>query len=120
MSDRKGLSIAFLRIAELATASGLEKGAITRMYGAWRYKLITDDRWEFAVNGHKEAVVSPLLPNTNIEPFEAYVEYNGWPFATIGPYGGQMGAGELANEDTFIEALEKEIRHYGAEVEELV
>jgi hypothetical protein len=38
------------------------------------------------------------------------VLFNGWPFAFFDPYGGSFGFGELANIDTFCEALEAAAR----------
>ena len=37
------------------------------------------------------------------------VWFNGWLAGMIDPYGGVIAAGELANEDTFIEAIDKKI-----------
>lgn len=38
------------------------------------------------------------------------VWFNGWLAGMLDPYGGVIAAGDLANEDTFIEAIEKKLR----------
>lgn len=101
------LSEAFVRIAELGTTV---PGAapLHRHEGAWVYRF-TDaggNEWGLAVNGHKHAVPDTLLDLASpIEALTALVSFNGWPFGILDPFGGQMGAGELANEDAFIAAL---------------
>ena len=64
--------------------------------------MTVDDRWVVKVNGHREQVES-------VPPFSALLEFNGWPAGIIDPFGGTIAAGELANEDTFIAAMEAAI-----------
>lgn len=107
------LSAAFVLIAQLALVAGNGQ-AINRLPGAWSYAFTSTDergaewRWQIAVNGHREPVLNPFAVRTTIDPFDAHVHVNGWPFAVINPYGGSMGHGEGANEDTFIAAIEAE------------
>lgn len=101
------LSEAFVRIAELGTTV---PGAapLHRHEGAWLYRFTdaSGNEWGLAVNGHKYAVPDTLLDLASpIEPLTALVTFNGWPFGVLDPFGGQMGAGEIANEDAFIAAL---------------
>lgn len=113
MSDDREISIAFTRIAELALLSRHGE-SIRSCSGAWTYRFTDANgyEWAIAVNGHKEAVASPLSegkPDTMVAPLNALVYFNGWPFGILDPFGGAMGAGEAANEDTLIAALESEI-----------
>lgn len=100
------LSEAMAAIALLAVLSG---GApINRLPGPWTYEFTHGDwHWQIAVNGHREPVPSPWS-TVLIDPFEAHVYVNGWPFGILSPYGGRLGAGTGANEDTFIAALDAE------------
>lgn len=49
------------------------------------------------------------------DDYQAKVTWCGWPAGIITPNGGVIAAGECANEDTFIEAIEAEL---GCGVEE--
>ena len=64
---------------------------------------VVDKQWEFAVAG-KEKVT---LNGTNLDPFHFAIWFNGWPAGIGNPFGGEMAAGELANEGTFIAALKE-------------
>lgn len=77
---------------------------------AWIHKV--DDQWTLALNGKdNELPVEPegTMGISRLEPFHAAVWYNGWPAGILYPYGGEFAAGEGANEDTFIEALDRAI-----------
>jgi hypothetical protein len=41
----------------------------------------------------------------DLEPYQAMVEFNGFPAGIIDPNGGVLAAGDAANEDTFREWL---------------
>jgi len=75
---------------------------ITKFDNCWERQI--DDNWFIAFNGHKEN----KLTSTKVEVlgFTCYVEFNGFPAGIIDPSGGIIAAGEIANEDTFIEAIE--------------
>lgn len=79
-------------------ASSAPGGIYEREFGPWRVML----------NGTGEE-----KPKTDkhpyIEPFGIYVEFNGWPAGIIGPGGGIIAAGDAANEDAFIAAIEVEL-----------
>ena len=64
---------------------------------------VVDKQWEFAVAG-KEKV---KLNDTELEPYHFAIWFNGWPAGIGNPYGGEIAAGELANETTFLEALKR-------------
>lgn len=90
-----GLPEALAVIAELHDALGRPPldGAIgVYEFGDWRVRL----------NGDGEE-------QDGIPPFTASIEFNGWPAGLVDPAGGVIAAGELANEDTFIEAARAEI-----------
>lgn len=55
--------------------------------------------WRITVNGTRETV-------DHAPPFHLVVLWNGWPAGIVGPGEGIIAAGELANEDTLIEALQ--------------
>ena len=92
---------AFAEIAALAQSLGVTE--INGLPGCWEHQV--DKRWWFAVNGHREAV--ECSRGFVIDPFDCYIEYNGWPAGSIHPGGGIIAGGEGANEDNFIEALQK-------------
>ena len=89
----------FSKVAELALALGVEK--INILPGCWEHQV--DQHWLIKVNGHEE-------PINGIKPYEMMVWYNDWPAGIVHPvHGGVIAAGTLANEDTFIAALDAAI-----------
>jgi hypothetical protein len=89
-------------MAELAIALGVKP--LPEHDGCWEHQV--DKRWFIAVNGHQEPRLirkHPTAPALN--PYNVYVEYNGWPAGIFDPSGGCIAAGEGANENTFIQAL---------------
>lgn len=98
----------FNKMVELGLVLGVK--SIKDFPGAWVQKV--DERWTFAVNGHEEdfRVDEPELGMTAIlPPFNAAVWYNGWLCASLSPFEGVFFSGSSANEDTFIEALDRAI-----------
>lgn len=92
---------AFAEIAALAVRLGVIE--INKLPGCWEHQV--DERWWIAVNGHNEPV--ECSRGLKIDPFDCYIEFNGWPAGSLNPAGGIIAAGEGANEDTFIEALKQ-------------
>lgn len=90
---------AFGRLVELALATGAT--SIKDLPGCWEHDV--DGRWWVAVNAHGEPV--KCSHGVEVEPFRAYVEFDGWPAGVLTPDGGEFAAGSEANEDTFIAAL---------------
>lgn len=43
------------------------------------------------------------------DPVQAKIKFNGWPAGVIDPLGGIIAAGQAANEDSFIAAIESEL-----------
>jgi hypothetical protein len=68
---------------------------------------VLDDKWEFWVSG----MLGPAKcdGNTNIDPGDCYVKFNGWPAGVISMFTGEgcIAAGSMANIETFCEALRK-------------
>jgi hypothetical protein len=98
----------FILIADLAEKQGA--APLNKHAGLWECRL--DSHWEIALNGHREtlewAQTSERM-GCDIPPFHCVVMFNGWLAGLFDAYGGTFAAGELANEQTFIEALEKAI-----------
>jgi hypothetical protein len=90
---------AFDEIAKLAIR--LHVAPINGIAGCWEYKV--DAQWWIAVNPHNTP--TKCSRGAVIEPFNCFVEFNGWPAGSFSPAGGAIAAGELANEDSFIAAL---------------
>ena len=88
-----------LKVADLALALGVE--SYTTLPACWEHQV--DEHWLIKVNGHKETI-------DGIEPAWMMVWFNGWPAGSVHPVlGGVIAAGEIANEDTFIAALDAAI-----------
>lgn len=100
-------------IAEICLAMG--EHPLHKHDGCW--ELIVDHQWTVAVNGHKVPQVYRSKDSietgsigVDVQPYDAYVEYNAWPAGSFNPFGGILAAGEGANEDTFIAALQKKLQ----------
>ena len=94
---------AFALLAKLGNLLGV--GPLNKHPGCWEFKI--DEHWTIAINGHKEPTM--CFSGSELMPFHCYVEYNGWPAGVFSPFGGIIAAGSCANENTFIEAVEKRI-----------
>lgn len=103
--DQDRICAAFNAVINLAIALGVRE--ICKMPGCWEQKV--DEHWTIAVNGHHELKIAEksLSCKTEVPPFHCYVEFNGFPAGLISPYNGVICAGSIANEDSFISALEK-------------
>ncbi|MCK4665088.1 MAG: hypothetical protein KAT68_19625 [Bacteroidales bacterium] len=89
---------AFAKIAELAGILNVK--SIKDLPGLWIYEI--DKHWKIKLNGHKEEI-------DNIPPYRCVIEFNGFPAGIINPYGGTI-AGGIANEDSFIEAIDNKMK----------
>lgn len=87
-----------LAVAELAMRLGA--APINKHAGCWECQI--DERWWVACNGHRSPVV--CSKGVKVDPFEIYVEFNGWPAGLVNPRGGTFSAGAAANEDAFLAA----------------
>jgi len=111
MSELKWVSLAFVQVAKLCEALGVE--AINRLPGCWEHQV--DDNWFIAANGHREP--TKCTKGITVQPFHCYVEWNGFPAGEFHPIeGGFIAMGQLANEDTFIEALQRATEKANASV----
>ena len=101
MTDRP-ICAAFMALALLAKHDKLDADPEA---GLWHRKV---GGWEIWANrGGNPQTRSPNEPE--ISPCSVYLEWMGWPAGLIYPYGGIIAAGEGANEDSFIAAIEAEI-----------
>lgn len=104
----KPVSLVFMLLADLGIKG--DASPLHKFEHCWEKQI--DERWWIAMNGHREP--RKCSKGTEVQPFNCYVEYNGWPAGILDPFGGILAAGECANEDTFIKAL----RAAGAEADE--
>ncbi len=76
---------------------------ISTLPGLWYRRL--DERWEFWVNGHLQP--QQTEEGTPVGPGDCYVKFNGWPAGIFSLISGEgiLAAGQIANQDTFSEAL---------------
>lgn len=109
--DAPPICEAFYKLAQLAEKDGIE--SINKFPGCWTRQI--GKHWWVAINGHK-SVTKASSPSgasagdgVDVEPFHAYVEFNGWPAGQFSPYGGWVAAGDAANESTFISAIDAEL-----------
>lgn len=95
------------KVAELNKALGAPRACDVE--GCWEHQI--DEHWFVAVNGHKEeqALKRSNGGGVTVPPFHFYLEFNGWPAGFLTPFGGTMAAGEAANEQTLIAALDAAI-----------
>ena len=110
-------SVAFIRIAELASALGVRQ--IKNTPGCWEHQI--DETWRVAVNPHREQQEIPARDGhmgASIPHAHAAVWYYGWLAGLLSPAGGPIAAGDGANEETLIAALEAAIRRAGKEPED--
>ena len=82
-------------------ARHLEVEKINELDGLWEAEI--DEKWTVKVNGHDFDV-------EKVPPFHALVEFNGWPAGIFGLDGGIFAAGEAANEDSFIAAVDEAMK----------
>lgn len=104
-SKTERICVAFDSIAKLSIVLGT--APLNKVKDCWECRI--DKHWWIAVNGHKETVKTSK--GIEIPAFNCYVEFNGFPAGIFSPInGGFLAAGELANEDTFIKAIEDKIQ----------
>jgi hypothetical protein len=87
-------------IAELCLARGVRD--IKSMPGLCH--VVVDELWQCWVNGHRETLYTE--DGAAVEPYHAYVEFNGWPAGIVSAAGCEFVAGALANVATFVAAVE--------------
>jgi hypothetical protein len=63
------------------------------------YRARIDKQWEIKVNAHGTEIES-------VPPYHFAFEFNGWPAGIVGATGGVIAAGEAANEETLLKAIE--------------
>lgn len=105
MAEEMGqISYVFDGVLRVAKAQGVRN--IKRLPHGWYYRL--DDTWEWIVNGTLEPItVTPSgTMGATVPPFTAAVWYHGWLAGLFSPFEGIFAAGEGANEETFLAAIE--------------
>jgi hypothetical protein len=95
--------LAMHRLCELGLAVGA--APINKFDGCWEHQI--DERWWIAMNGHKQERLTS--EGDRVLPYSCFIKYNGWPAGILDFGGGIIAAGEGANENTFIAALEAAI-----------
>ena len=71
--------------------------------GCWH--AVVDEHWQLWGNGHAMPKAGGPNGDMQVPAFTIYVEFNGWPAGFISPAEITLAAGECANADTFIAAL---------------
>lgn len=92
----KPISEVYSKVADLCLARGIR--SIKDRPGLTIVEI--DKHWTVKINPHRGDI-------ENIPFGHMYVEFNGWPAGLISPYEGTIAAGEAANEDTLIDAIDK-------------
>lgn len=89
-------------IIALAESLGISALAHTHAGRVWEHKV--DDQWTVAINANR--VKCTTKSGAAVDPFCAYVEYNGWPAAILTPDGeGTFAMGSAANVTAFCTAV---------------
>ena len=101
MVKMKNISKAFALIMRLAEKDKVK--AINKLDGCWERRI--DDNWQISLNGHPHTVLNSR--DMEVLGFSCLIEFNGFPAGMLDPAGGIIAAGQAANEDTFIEAIER-------------
>lgn len=100
--DEVQITEAFSLIATLGTALGIR---LDELPGLWDFQV--DELWRIEINGHD----APINDHHGmpVQPFTCHLSFNGWPAGILGVSFGEIAAGSVANEDTFIEAMKRAI-----------
>lgn len=111
-------SAAFDAIAVLCIATGNApiKGKV--------WEFVVDDQWQFAVNGTGTTATPKAAEGRMDAPalrrYECVIWYNGFLAGIIDPRSGVIVAGEGANEDAFIDAIQRRIAVVRSALERVV
>ena len=99
--EERAICEGFYALSLLAEATG-DALPLNKHDGCWEHQI--DEQWWCAVNGHKEEM--ECSHGGKVPSYSALIEFNGWPAGIIDPFGGIVAAGTVANEDSFIAAVE--------------
>ena len=97
------VSEVFSLVCELGIALGVRN--INTLVGCWEHQV--DEHWAIALNAHDHEV--ECSHGTKVPGFCCYLQFNGWPAGFVGPQGGTMAAGSIANENLLCDALRNAI-----------
>lgn len=103
-AETENYTLMFLLLADLAIATGA--APINEHPDCWEIVLDGPPQLRISVNGHEEKRCDSQ--GVFVNPFHAYIEYNGWPWAIFSPHGGDR-LGYEHNEDAAIEVLRNAI-----------
>lgn len=93
-----------MAIVDLAERLGVRD--LSKSHAGRCWELQIDNQWYIVVNPNRKPTDSTKAKE--YEPLTAYVEFNGWPAATLGIDGsGVFVAGDVANAEAFIEACDR-------------
>lgn len=100
------ISEAFVKVVDLCLALGYEN--IAARPDALVLKI--DDNWTIAMHGHKEPMDVPegkgCMGIKGLPGCAVAIWWNGWIAGMVNAGDGAIAFGEMANEDTFIAAVE--------------
>jgi hypothetical protein len=108
-----GYSAVFM--AWVALCDRLEVTPINKQPGGYFARQV-DEQWWLVLNAMRvpqqirDESRGGTGGNVEVPPFTLYVSYNGWPAGLLTPFGGILAAGEGANEDSLLAALEAAAR----------
>ena len=105
--QQDALQDVWLALTALAKASGTPciKDQV------WHYKI--SDKWEIWINGNKvkaAGIRSDGRPTSMLNPYEAYIEFNGWPAGIMTPFESMIAHGTIANIFTLRDAIRAAIK----------
>lgn len=96
----------YAALADLAIA--LDAAPLTKYAGCWETAFPGDDgkgEWFVACHAKKgEEIACSRGPK--VPAFTFYVEWNGWPAGFIDPADGMFADGAVANEESFLAAIQ--------------
>lgn len=97
------IPLAMSLIADLCVALGVAPA--TQCEGCWEHQV--DEDWWIFLNAHGHPV--PTSKGIEVPPYTCVVHWREWPAGMFDVSGGSIAAGEAANEQTFIAALQAAI-----------
>lgn len=103
MSDIRQVTELFARFCDLCIARNM--APLNEADGCVHVDI--DSRWHISFNSHQTN--HPSRDGFELEPFHGAVTFNGWPAGIFTPISGTIAAGESANENALIAAIDAAI-----------
>lgn len=104
------MNLTFASVIYLALAAKCPP--VSTLPGCWEYSF---GSWRIAMNGHQGQEVATTW-GVKVPGLMVYVEFNEWPAGMLTAAGGVIAAGDVANKDAFIAALEAETVRLGGKL----